>query len=122
MASQVQTARLRFPNWTRFRSHKFISLSGRQLYGQRQGIEGTISQGVRAFGLRRARYCGLAKVRLQSVATAAAINLDRLGAWFAQRLLAPTRTSRFAAIATRLTSSSTVPLRFMRQWLLRPIV
>ena len=74
--------------------------AGRQLYGQRQGTEGTISQGVRAFGLRRVRYCGLAKVRLQSVATAAAINLDRLGAWFAQRPLAPTRTSRFAAIAT----------------------
>ena len=74
--------------------------AGRRLYGQRQGIEGTISQGVRAFGLRRARYRGLAKMGLQSMATAAAINLDRLGAWFAQRPLAPTRTSRFAAIAT----------------------
>jgi hypothetical protein len=74
--------------------------AGRRLYRQRQGIEGTISQSVRAFGLRRARYCGLAKVSLQSMATAAAINLDRLGAWFAERPLAPTRTSRFAAIAT----------------------
>jgi transposase len=74
--------------------------AGRRLYGQRQGIEGTISQGVRAFGLRRARYRGLAKAGLQGVATAAAINLDRLGAWLAQRPLAPTRTSRFAALAT----------------------
>ena len=73
--------------------------AGRRLYGQRQGIEGTISQSVRVFGLRRARYRGLAKVGLQSVATAAAINLDRLGAWFAKRPLAPTRTSRFAALA-----------------------
>jgi len=73
--------------------------AGRTLYGQRQGVEGTISQGVRAFGLRQARYRGLAKVGLQSVATAAAINLDRLAAWFAQRPLAPTRTSRFAALA-----------------------
>ncbi|GAA0578827.1 hypothetical protein GCM10009416_16620 [Craurococcus roseus] len=73
--------------------------AGQQLYGQRRGFEGTISQGVRAFGLRRARYRGLAKVGLQSMATAAAINLDRLGAWFAQRPLAPTRTSRFAALA-----------------------
>ena len=73
--------------------------AGRRLYSQRQGIEGTISQGVRAFGLRRARYRGLAKVGLQGVATAAAINLDRLGAWFAKRPLAPTRTSRFAAFA-----------------------
>ena len=73
--------------------------AGRRLYSQRQGIEGTISQGVRAFGLRRARYRGLAKVGLQGVATAAAINLDRLRAWFAKRPLAPTRTSRFAALA-----------------------
>ena len=42
-----------------------------------------ISQGVRSFGLRRAHYRGLAKTGLQSVATAAAINLNRLAAWFA---------------------------------------
>ena len=56
--------------------------AGRRLYARRAGIEGTISQGVRAFGLRRARYRGLAKTHLQHVATAAAINLDRLGDWF----------------------------------------
>ena len=71
--------------------------TGRQLYGQRQGIEGTISQGVRAFGLRQGRYRGLAKAGLQAVATA--INLDHPGAWFAERPLAPTRISRFAAFA-----------------------
>ena len=73
--------------------------AGRQPHGQRRGIEGTTSQGARAFGLRRARCRGLAKMGLQSVATAAAINLDRLGAWFAKRLLAPTRISRFAVLA-----------------------
>jgi transposase len=67
-------------------------------YCVRAGIEGTLSQGVRAFGLRRARYRGLAKTGLQSVATAAALNLDRLTAWLAKRPLAPTRTSRFAAL------------------------
>jgi transposase len=72
---------------------------GRRLYAQRQGIEGTISQSVRAFGLRRARDRGLAKTSLQTVATAAALNLDRLAAWFAKRPLAPTRVSRFAALA-----------------------
>jgi transposase len=71
----------------------------RSLYAQRQGIEGTISQGVRAFGLRQARYCGLVKTALQHVATAAAINLDRLAAWIAERPIAPTRTSRFASLA-----------------------
>lgn len=74
------------------------SEEGWRLYGQRQGIEATISQGVRRFGLRRARYRGLAKTTLQTVATAAALNLDRLAAWFALRPLAPTRTSRFKAL------------------------
>lgn len=72
---------------------------GRRLYAQRRGVEATLSQGVRAFDLRRARYRGLAKTGLQHVATAAAINLDRIAAWFAGRPLAPTRTSRFAALA-----------------------
>lgn len=73
--------------------------AGRKLYAQRHGVEGTISQGVRVFGLRRARYRGLAKTTLQHVATAAAINLDRLAAWFNGRPLAPTRISRFATLA-----------------------
>jgi transposase len=72
---------------------------GRRLYAQRQGIEGTLSQAVRSFGLRRARYRGLAKTGLQHVATAAALNLDRLAAWFTGRALARTRVSRFAALA-----------------------
>jgi transposase len=73
--------------------------AGQRLYAKRRGVEGTLSQAVRAFGLRRARYRGLAKAGLQNVATAAAINLDRLAAWFAERPLAPTRVSRFAALA-----------------------
>ena len=32
------------------------SEEGQRLYARRAGIEGTISQGVRSFGLRRARY------------------------------------------------------------------
>ena len=47
---------------------------------------------------QQARYRGLTKTGLQSIATAAALNLDRLAAWFAGRPLAPTRTSRFAAL------------------------
>ena len=71
----------------------------RRLYGQRAGIEGTLSQGVRAFGLRQARYRGLAKMHLQNVATAVALNVDRLAAWLEHRPLAPTRKSRFLALA-----------------------
>lgn len=70
------------------------------LYQRRAGIEGTISQGVRAFGLRRARYIGLAKTHLQHLVSAAAINLTRV----AYALLhpdapkAPTRISPFASL------------------------
>jgi hypothetical protein len=72
---------------------------GRQLYAWRAGIEGTISQGVRSFGLRRARYRGLAKAHLQHVATVVAMDLDRLAAWWSGRPIARTRTSRFAKLA-----------------------
>ena len=72
---------------------------GRLLYAQRAGVEGTLSQGVRGFGLRRTRYRGLAKTHLQQVMTAVAINLERIAAWIAGRPLAATRTSRFAALA-----------------------
>jgi transposase len=64
-------------------------------YAARAGIEGTLSQGVRSFGLRRCRYIGLAKARLQHVATAAAINVDRVDAWLRGVPHAATRTSRF---------------------------
>jgi transposase len=74
------------------------SEEGQQLYKRRAGVEGTLSQGVRAFGLRRTRYWGLAKTHLQHVATAAAINIDRIVAWLDERPRAQTRISRFAAL------------------------
>jgi transposase len=78
---------------------RLATKEGRRCYARRAGIEGTISQGVRAFGLRRSRYRGLARTHLQHVATAAAINLARLGDWFRAVPRAVTRTSRFAALA-----------------------
>jgi transposase len=36
----------------------------KQRYRVRAGIEGTLSQGVRAFGMRKSRYIGLAKTGL----------------------------------------------------------
>jgi transposase len=77
----------------------YASEEGQQLYQRRAGVEGTLSQGVRAFGLRRTRYWGLAKTHLQHVAIAAAINIDRIVAWLDERPRAQTRTSRFAALA-----------------------
>jgi transposase len=68
-------------------------------YAARAGIEGTISQGIRGFGLRRCRYTGLAKARLQHVATAAAINVYRISDWLGGVPRAATRTSQFARLA-----------------------
>lgn len=70
----------------------------KQAYAIRAGIEGTLSQGTRAFGLRNARYIGLPKTHLQHVITATAVNFTRLAAWLDERPLAQTRTSRFAAL------------------------
>jgi transposase len=77
----------------------YASEEGQERYKRRAGVEGTLSQGVRAFGLRCARYRGLAKTHVQHVATAAAINVDRIVAWLDERPRAKTRTSRFAALA-----------------------
>lgn len=70
----------------------------RQDYAIRAGMEGTLSQGVRAFGLRRSRYLGLAKTHLQHLAITAAINLARLDAWWQGIARAPTRHAAFAAL------------------------
>jgi hypothetical protein len=78
---------------------RLATKEGRRRYARRAGIEGTLSQGVRTFGLRRSRYRGLARTHLQHVATAAALNLEHLAAWFRAVPRAATRTSRFAALA-----------------------
>lgn len=68
-------------------------------YKPRAGVEGTVSQGVRGFDLRRSRYIGLAKTHLQHVCIAVAINLMRLADWFTGTPRATSRCSRFAALA-----------------------
>jgi transposase len=68
-------------------------------YRMRAGIEGTLSQGVRAFGMRRSRYVGLAKTGLQQACTGAAINVLRAVRWVEGRPRARTRVTRFAALA-----------------------
>jgi transposase len=67
-------------------------------YDRRAGIEGTLSQGIRAFGLRKCRYFGLAKTSLQEILAATAMNMIRAYYWFADRPLAKTRLSSFAAM------------------------
>lgn len=70
----------------------------KEQYHARAGIEGTISEAVRVTGLRKARYRGMAKTRLQHYATAAAMNVLRLGAWWLERPRAKTRQSPFLAL------------------------
>jgi transposase len=70
----------------------------RARYGKRAGVEGTLSQAVRTFGLRRCRYIGLAKTRLQHIFTALALNIVRLDAWLTEQPFAKTRQSVFAAL------------------------
>ena len=67
-------------------------------YAPRAGIEGTLSQGVRVCGLRRARYRGLRKTHLQHIATAAALNTARLHNWLTATPRAKTRCARFATL------------------------
>jgi transposase len=69
------------------------------LYSQRAGIEGTVSQGVRAFGLRQARYRGLKKTHLQELSTATAVNVGRIANWLNGVPTALTRRSPLAALA-----------------------
>jgi len=71
----------------------------RELYGERAGIEGTISQGVRRIGLRRTRYLGLSRTHLQHVATAAAINILRIASWQSGERPEAKRVSPFQALA-----------------------
>jgi transposase len=68
-------------------------------YARRAGVEGTLAQGTRVFGLRQARYRGLAKTHLQHVLTAIAMNLVRVLSWLIEPSHSQTPVSRFVALA-----------------------
>ncbi len=84
------------------RRREQLSTEFKQTYACRAGIEGTISQAVRRFDLRRTRYWGLAKTHLQNVATACAINLSRFFASSNHIRQSQTRTSALAALRFQL--------------------
>jgi hypothetical protein len=67
-------------------------------YAVRAGVEGTIRQGVAVTGMRRARYRGLPKTRLEHVYSAVALNLIRLDAYWNGNALDRTRTSHLARL------------------------
>lgn len=67
-------------------------------YTVRAGVEGTIRQGVAVTGMRRARYRGLPKTRLEHMYSAVALNLIRLDAYWNGNALDRTRTSHLARL------------------------
>lgn len=69
-----------------------------QLYAKRAGIEGTMSEGVRRYKLRRSRYVGVDKTHHQHVLTATALNFIRTAQWLAGQPRSLTRRSHFAAL------------------------
>jgi transposase len=69
----------------------------------RAGVESTHAQGIRRSNLRRTRYVGLAKTRLQHIFTAIALNMIRAVEWLTdtpsvQSPQPKTRVSHFAAL------------------------
>ena len=75
----------------------------REEYAMRAGIESTHAQGIRRSDLRRTRYVGLAKTRLQHIFTAIALNVVRAVEWLTDTSPAEppqpkTRLSHFAAL------------------------
>src|SRR5262249_51967735 len=77
----------------------YASDEGQQRYKQRAGVERTLSQGVRAFRLRRTLYRAVPRTNLEGVALAWAVMVDGLGAGLEAGPRATTRLSRFAALA-----------------------
>jgi len=70
-------------------------------YAVRAGVEGTINQAI-DLGIRRARYRGIDKTRLQHVFTACAINLIRLDAYWNGHPLDRTRANHIARLGLTL--------------------
>ena len=73
-----------------------------QAYTRRAGIEGTVSETVRAHGARKTRYIGLAKTQVQAILTAIAVNLKRAALWLMAKVPAHTRAPGLACLAPQL--------------------
>ncbi|WP_395088971.1 IS1182 family transposase [Armatimonas sp.] len=75
-------------------------------YHTRAGIEGTLSQGIQACGMRRSRYIGEGKTHLQNTAIATSLNVMRMVSWLLDIPLAKTQKSRFSRLCAQ---SAAVP-------------
>ncbi|MGI9057172.1 MAG: transposase [Ktedonobacteraceae bacterium] len=72
--------------------------NARALYAKRAGVEGTIAQAVRTCEIRRTRYIGQNKLKLQALLTATSMNMLRACHWVAEEKLAATPISSFAKL------------------------
>jgi hypothetical protein len=70
-------------------------------YALRSGVEGTINQAL-DLGIRRARYRGIDKTRLEHLYSAVALNFLRLDAWWNHEPLDRSRTSHLAHLELTL--------------------
>ncbi|MEU8523922.1 transposase, partial [Streptomyces sp. NPDC048577] len=73
-------------------------------YALRAGVEGTVNQALDITGIRRARYRGLPKVRLQHAFSATALNVIRLDAHWTTAPLHRPRHSRLERLSYRLSA------------------
>src|SRR5258708_16261492 len=87
----------------------------RTIYAKRAGVEGTIAQAVRTCEMRRARYIGSKKLRLQAFLTATAMNVLRACAWITGDIHASTPTSRFAMLIASPKAPAAPYLTALRQ-------
>jgi transposase len=75
-----------------------VTTGWQRRYARRAGVESTIAQATKVTDVRRARYRGLPKTRLDHNIKAAALNLIRLDAWFNGETLDPRRTTHLARL------------------------
>ena len=70
-------------------------------YALRSGVESSLSQGIRCFGLRQSRYIGFARTHLQHLLTAVAMHVVRVIAWLRGKSLGEHRRKpgHFARLA-----------------------
>lgn len=74
----------------------------KELYALRSGAEGTIAQTINRTDIRHAKYKGLKPTHLQSIASAAAINLVRIANWLSGERPMSTRISPFLELALQI--------------------
>jgi hypothetical protein len=79
-----------------------------RVYNRRAGVEGTVSEAVRAYGLRHTKHRGLAKTHVRHVLIACGMNAARIADWV-QRGNVPARgraAPRFKKLCKQLTAVS----------------